>query len=189
MTTLQARDGNTRLEPLLDDLAQRVQAADPSRRREITDAMTGRPLGHVPHCTADDVVAAAHRAREVQAQWAARPVAERADVLLRLHDLVLAHQDEVLDLIQLENGKARRHAFEEVIDVALTSRYYAHTAEDYLRPKRRQGVQLMLTEVWEHLHPEGARRCHLAVELSAHPRDQRRAARSRGGQRGVGQTR
>jgi succinate-semialdehyde dehydrogenase/glutarate-semialdehyde dehydrogenase len=109
----------------------------------------------VPHCTADDVVAAAHRAREVQAHWAARPVAERAEVLLRLHDLVLAHQDEVLDLIQLENGKARRHAFEEVIDVALTSRYYAHTAEEYLRPKRRQGVQLMLTEVWEHLHPKG----------------------------------
>jgi succinate-semialdehyde dehydrogenase/glutarate-semialdehyde dehydrogenase len=136
-------------------LARRVQAADPSRRREITDAMTGRPLGHVPHCTADDVVAAAHRAREVQAQWAARPVAERADVLMRLHDLVLAHQDEVLDLIQLENGKARRHAFEEVVDVALTARYYAHTAEEYLRPKRRQGVQLMLTEVWEHLHPKG----------------------------------
>jgi succinate-semialdehyde dehydrogenase/glutarate-semialdehyde dehydrogenase len=155
MTTLQARDGNARLEPLLGDLAQRVQAADPSRRREVTDAMTGRPLGHVPHCTADDVVAAAHRAREVQAHWAARPVAERAEVLLRLHDLVLAHQDEVLDLIQLENGKARRHAFEEVIDVALTSRYYAHTAEEYLRPKRRQGVQLMLTEVWEHLHPKG----------------------------------
>ncbi len=61
----------------------------------------------------------------------------------------------MLDLIQLENGKARRHAFEEVIDVALTARYYAHTAEDYLRPKRRQGVQLMLTEVWEHHHPKG----------------------------------
>jgi succinate-semialdehyde dehydrogenase/glutarate-semialdehyde dehydrogenase len=154
MTTLQARDGSTH-GPLVGDLARRVQAADMSRRREITDAMTGRPLGHVPHCTADDVVGAAHRAREVQAQWAARPVAERAEVLLRLHDLVLAHQDEVLDLIQLENGKARRHAFEEVIDVALTARYYAHTAEDYLRPKRRQGVQLMLTEVWEHLHPKG----------------------------------
>jgi succinate-semialdehyde dehydrogenase / glutarate-semialdehyde dehydrogenase len=155
MTTLQAGDSSTRLAPLLDDLARRVQAADSSRQREITDAMTGRPLGHVPHCTAEDVVSAAHRARQAQSQWAARPVSERAEVLMRLHDLVLAHQDEVLDLIQLENGKARRHAFEEVIDVALTSRYYANTAEDYLRPKRRQGVQLMLTEVWEHHHPKG----------------------------------
>jgi succinate-semialdehyde dehydrogenase / glutarate-semialdehyde dehydrogenase len=155
MTTLQSPDSGTRLGGLLNELARRVQASDASRRREITDAMTGRPLAEVPHCTADDVAAAARRAREVQAQWAAKPVAERAEVLLRLHDLVLAHQDEVLDLIQLENGKARRHAFEEVIDVALTSRYYAHTAEEYLRPKRRQGVQLMLTEVWEHHHPKG----------------------------------
>ena len=153
MTTF--RTAHPRVDPLLAELPRRVQAADPSRHRDIVDAMTGEPLGQVPHCTADDVVAAAARARAVQAEWAARPVAERAAVMLRLHDLVLEHQDEVLDLIQLENGKARRHAFEEVIDVALTARYYAHTAEEALRPKRRQGVQLMLTEVWEHYHPKG----------------------------------
>ena len=68
-------------------------------------------------------------------------------MLLRFHDLVLRRQDEVLDLIQLENGKARRHAFEEVLDVCITARYYAHTAQQYLRPKRRQGVQLVLTDV------------------------------------------
>ena len=117
--------------------------------------MTGEPLGHVPHCTRADVQSAARRARAVQAQWAARPVSERAAVLLRFHDLVLRRQDEVLDLIQLENGKARRHAFEEILDVCITARYYANTAQRYLRPKRRQGVQLALTEVWEHHHPKG----------------------------------
>jgi succinate-semialdehyde dehydrogenase/glutarate-semialdehyde dehydrogenase len=140
---------------LLETLASRVEAADPSRHREIINAMTGDPLGRVPHCSAADVAAAAGRARAVQAAWAARPIAERAAVLLRFHDLVLRRQDEVLDLIQLENGKARRHAFEEVLDVCITARYYAHTAQEYLRPKRRQGVQLMLTEVWEHHHPKG----------------------------------
>ena len=140
---------------LLESLAQRVDAADPSRHREITNAMTGEPLGRVPHCSAADVAAAAGRARAVQTAWAARPIAERAEMLLRFHDLVLRRQDEVLDLIQLENGKARRHAFEEVLDVCITARYYAHTAENYLRPKRRQGVQLVLTEVWEHHHPKG----------------------------------
>jgi succinate-semialdehyde dehydrogenase/glutarate-semialdehyde dehydrogenase len=140
---------------LLETLANRVDVADPSRHREITNAMTGEPLGRVPHCSAGDVVAAAARARAVQSAWAARPIAERAAVLLRFHDLVLQRQDEVLDLIQLENGKARRHAFEEVLDVCITARYYAHTAQEYLRPKRRQGVQLMLTEVWEHHHPKG----------------------------------
>jgi succinate-semialdehyde dehydrogenase/glutarate-semialdehyde dehydrogenase len=154
MTTISVTEGS-RIAPLLQNLPRRVQAADTTRHRDITNAMTGRPLGQVPHCTGDDVVAAAKRARAVQVDWAARPVAERAAVLMRLHDLVLEHQDEVLDLIQLENGKARRHAFEEVIDVALTARYYANTAEESLRPKRRQGVQLMLTEVWEHHHPKG----------------------------------
>ena len=79
----------------------------------------------MPHCTRDDVVAAAHRAASCSREWAARPIRERAEVMLRFHDLVLSHQDEVLDIIQLENGKARRHAFEEVADVALTARYYA----------------------------------------------------------------
>lgn len=154
MTTI-ARTDTSRVAPLLQSLARRVQSADGSRKRDITNAMTGEPLGQVPHCTAEEVVAAAKRARELQAAWAARPVSERAEVLMRLHDLVLDHQEEVLDLIQLENGKARRHAFEEVIDVALTARYYAHTAEESLRPKRRQGVQLLMTEVWEHHHPKG----------------------------------
>ena len=80
----------------------------PDRQRDITNAMTGELLGHVPHCSPDDVVSAAGRARAVQAEWAARPVSERAAVLLRFHDLVLQRQDEILDLIQLENGKARR---------------------------------------------------------------------------------
>jgi len=140
---------------LLEALAGRVSSENAGSHREVTNAMTGEPLGRVPHCTSDDVVAAARRARELQTQWAARPIRERAEVVLRFHDLVLRHQDEVLDVIQLENGKARRHAFEEVADVALTARYYANTAEDYLTPKRRQGVQLMLTEVWEHHHPKG----------------------------------
>jgi succinate-semialdehyde dehydrogenase/glutarate-semialdehyde dehydrogenase len=117
--------------------------------------MTGRPLGEVPRCTSDDAAAAAQRARAIQPAWAARPIKERADVLLRFHDLVLKHQDEVLDLIQLENGKARRHAFEEILDVCLTARYYANTAADYLGPKRRQGAQLVLTQVTELHHPKG----------------------------------
>jgi succinate-semialdehyde dehydrogenase / glutarate-semialdehyde dehydrogenase len=140
---------------LLKELASRVESADEGPRLEVTDAMTGRLLGDVPRCTGADVAAAAQRARVIQPEWAARPIRERAEVLLRFHDLVLQRQNEVLDLIQLENGKARRHAFEEVLDVCLTARYYANTAAKYLSPKRRQGVQLMLTRVTELHHPKG----------------------------------
>ncbi|MGP5929919.1 succinic semialdehyde dehydrogenase [Corynebacterium glyciniphilum] len=139
----------------LDRLAHRVQVADPDRILEITNAMTGEVMGTVPASTTEDVAAAATRARRLQRAWAARPVEERAGVLMRFHDLVLERQDEVLDLIQRENGKARRHAYEEIMDVAVNSRYYAHTAADYLKPKRRQGVQLSLTKVVEVHHPKG----------------------------------
>ena len=141
--------------PLLIELAARVQSSNQGVYTEITNVMTGEPLGRVAHCIPADVTAAASRARMIQQEWASRPVADRAAVMLRFHDLVLARQDTILDLIQLENGKARKHAFEEILDVCVVSRYYAHTAESYLEPKRRQGVQLMLTEVWEHRLPKG----------------------------------
>ena len=155
MTTFMARTAGGVDSEFLAGLAARVQAADPAARLEITNVMTGENLGDVPRCTAADVLAAAERARAVQQRWATTPIADRAAVLMRFHELVLRRQDEVLDLIQLENGKARRHAFEEVMDVCMVSRYYANTAEGYLRPKRRHGAQLALTEVWEHHHPKG----------------------------------
>jgi len=86
-----------------------------------------------------DVDLAFERARAAQAVWALTEFAERRAILLRFHDLLLDRRDEILDLLQLETGKARRHAFEEVLDVATVARYYANTAERHLRPRRRRG--------------------------------------------------
>jgi succinate-semialdehyde dehydrogenase/glutarate-semialdehyde dehydrogenase len=98
---------------------------------------------------------AVDRARAAQTHWRRTDWAERRSTLLRFHDLVLSRQRELLDLLQLESGKARRHAFEEIIDVAVVSRYYARTAERYLRPRRRRGAFPLLTAAWEHHHPLG----------------------------------
>lgn len=117
--------------------------------------MTGLPLAEIPLFTPDDVRTAVTGARAAQPAWAALPVAARASILLRFHDLVLAHQLEMLDLIQLESGKARLHAFEEIIDVCQVARYYARTAEKHLRPRRHVGLIPGLTEVTELRHPKG----------------------------------
>jgi succinate-semialdehyde dehydrogenase/glutarate-semialdehyde dehydrogenase len=139
----------------LDALAARVCTDGPRERLEVDQPFTGGPLSSVPRCTPDDVRAALARAREAQAAWARTSFAERRRVLLRFHDLVLSRQDEVLDLLQLESGKARRHAFEEVLDVALVARYYANTAERHLKPRRRRGALPLLTAAYEHRHPLG----------------------------------
>ena len=101
------------------------------------------------------MVTAAERARAAQARWARTGFGERAAVFLRFHDLVLEHRDTFMDLIQWENGKARRDAFLEVADVANTARYYARTAARTLAPSRRTGLIPGLTEVHELHHPRG----------------------------------
>ncbi len=140
---------------LLSRLAARAVTAGPREQVPIEMPATGDILGHVPHGTPDDVAAAAETARRAQPGWARTHVADRSKVLLRFAERLLDRQDEVLDLIQLENGKARRHAFEEIIDVAQVSRYYARTAARYLRPQRRAGALPALTQTWECHRPKG----------------------------------
>src|SRR3954449_1747822 len=139
----------------LERLSARVVSTSGNDPMEIEQPFTGKPLGTVPKCGPDDVRAAIERARAVQAEWGKTSFAERKRVLLRYHDLVLNHEEELLDLLQIESGKARRHAFEEVLDVAITSRYYANTAQEHMRPRRRQGALPLLTEAWEYHHPVG----------------------------------
>jgi succinate-semialdehyde dehydrogenase / glutarate-semialdehyde dehydrogenase len=115
----------------------------------------GELLAELPQCSEADVVAAFARARAAQRAWAARPVRERTRIFLRLHDLVLARQDEIMDLIQAENGKSRRDAFLEVADIANTARYYARTAPGLLKTKRRTGLLPGLTAAREVRQPKG----------------------------------
>lgn len=144
--------------PLLVDDGPRLTAAvvSSSGATATTCApFTGEPLAELPVSSPEDVAGAYAAARAAQPAWAVRPLADRVRVLLRLHDLVLARQDEVLDLVQLESGKARRHAFEEVVDVALNARHYARTARRDLAPARRAGLVPLLSQVHELRHPKG----------------------------------
>jgi succinate-semialdehyde dehydrogenase / glutarate-semialdehyde dehydrogenase len=116
---------------------------------------TGGVLGEVLRGTVADVARAGARAQAGQRAWAEMPVRERARVLLRFHDLVLARRREALDLIQLESGKTRRDAHEEVLDCANVARHYAVHGPRLLRPRRRRGAVPLLTHVTELRHPLG----------------------------------
>ena len=138
-----------------DRLAARVNVAPGRERRNVTSPLTGEVIGEVPIGTADDVAAAVAESRRVQQRWAQLPVKARAAVLLRYHDLVLDHQDELLDLIQAENGKARVWAFEEILDQAVTARYYARLAPRALKPTSRMTALPGLVTAKEHHVPKG----------------------------------
>lgn len=136
-------------------LLARVAARSGAPRVTTRTPLTGAPLADVPTSTPEDVVEAVERSRTVQRGWARRPVAERAAVLLRLHDLLLDRASEVLDLVQLENGKARTHAYEEMADVVLVARHYARRAGVLLAPRRVQGLLPGLTSTRVVRHPVG----------------------------------
>ncbi|EYR64694.1 succinate-semialdehyde dehydrogenase [Actinotalea ferrariae CF5-4] len=123
--------------------------------RVVSTPLTGAPLVALPLSTADDVAAAVGRARAVQRAWAARPLAERTALLHRVHDLLLARQSEVLDLVQLESGKARASAYEELADVVLVASHYARRARTYLAPRRVRGLVPGLTGTTVHRRPVG----------------------------------
>lgn len=136
-------------------IAQLTRGVVGSGRTANHTPFTGEKLADLPESTPEDVATAFERARVAQKAWARTPVRQRAAVLLRFHDLVLQRQTEVLDLIQLETGKARLHAHEEIQAVAVAARHYGRKAPAYLGPKRHTGVMPVLTKVTELRHPRG----------------------------------
>ncbi|RZQ63173.1 succinic semialdehyde dehydrogenase [Amycolatopsis suaedae] len=136
-------------------LARRVTGGRDSAPVTVHAPFTGVATATLPQATDADARAAFDRAREAQQAWAARPAAERQRIVLRLHDLVLERQKEALDLVQLEAGKARLDAFDEVASVALVAAYYGKHSARILAPRRAAGVIPLLTRAGELRHPRG----------------------------------
>ncbi|NQW32578.1 MAG: succinate-semialdehyde dehydrogenase (NADP(+)) [Actinomycetales bacterium] len=101
-----------------------------------------------------DISTAIHTAKAAQVAWGSLGLRNRARVILRFHDLVLAHKGELLDLIQWETGKPRRDANEELLDVMLNARYYARHV-GALKDRKHSGVFPLLISAIERHVPVG----------------------------------
>ena len=107
-------------------------------------------VGHdLPHSSVDDVADAAAAGRAAQRAWWEAGPSHRRAVLLRAHDLLLQRRGELLDLVQLETGKTRGQAFEEVFQGASVTRYSAlSTHRAVASERRRAGIPgVIRTEV------------------------------------------
>ena len=145
------RVGRDRLESLRDALV----VTGEREQLDVIAPFSGAPFTSIPAGTEADVEAAVERAEAAQTSWADRPVTERAAVLERYADHVLDAQDELLDIAQLETGKTRRDAFEEVLDVVQTATYYADAGPKLLESERRSGAIPGLTKTTVHRRPKG----------------------------------
>jgi succinate-semialdehyde dehydrogenase/glutarate-semialdehyde dehydrogenase len=140
---------------LLDRLQHQLVTSPGAPRHTFITPMTGEVLGDLPLSTMDDVKRAYAVVRRAQPAWAATPMREKSAILRRFHDLALEYQDELMDLVQLEAGKTRIQAFEEVADCAIVARHYAATAARTLAPKPKRGVFPVLTQTVESYIPKG----------------------------------
>lgn len=142
---------------LLQLVAREVSGTS-GERATVTKALAPyslEPTAEVPCSTVEDVESAVKSARRAQSTWAARSFRDRAAIVLRFHDLFLERQDELLDLIQWETGKARFHAHQEIAQVAMIARHYAERGAYYLKDQSHRGIIMGLTKVREVRQPKG----------------------------------
>ena len=73
------------------------------------------------------------KARLAQGLWAQTSFGKRRELFLRYHDAVNANQKMLMDVLQLETGKSRNHAFEEITGSLAGIRYVANNLAKALK--------------------------------------------------------
>src|SRR6185312_7889954 len=71
----------------------------------VTNPATGDTLGSVPNMGADETRQAIEAADKALPAWRAKTAKERAQILRKWFDLMLANQDDLAQLMTAEQGK------------------------------------------------------------------------------------
>jgi len=116
----------------------------------IVDPLTGQKLHDIEAHSATDVAPKFQAGREAQKAWNKLGPAGRSKIAHKLVDVLIANQEELMDVLQKETGKSRMHAFEEVTGALAAISYYAKVTPKLLRRKKvRGGVPLLITAYTE----------------------------------------
>ena len=110
---------------------------DGRRVLSLTNPTTMKPSGELVCASKDDVIAAVKKARAAQPAWAALPIKERAKYMEAAIKVILEMQDEIIETVVGETGKAYNDAFSMEVWAACDSlRYYAKNTEKFLSPQK-----------------------------------------------------
>jgi acyl-CoA reductase-like NAD-dependent aldehyde dehydrogenase len=95
---------------------------------EAIDPATGELLARFPRCGAEDVDDAVSAAQRAQREWRALPPLERAALVGRIAEAVLAHAEELAALDVADNGSPIREMRNDAHIAAALLRYFAGLA-------------------------------------------------------------
>ncbi|MFT5482315.1 MAG: acyl-CoA reductase-like NAD-dependent aldehyde dehydrogenase [Halieaceae bacterium] len=116
-----------------------IESNDSRRHLQLRSPITLETSGELICANKEDVAAAVARARAAQGGWAALSFDERAVYMNRALKIVLEKQDEIVDTVVGETGKARSDALAmEIFAVADSLCYYAKNAKKFLKPEKKK---------------------------------------------------
>jgi succinate-semialdehyde dehydrogenase/glutarate-semialdehyde dehydrogenase len=98
------------------------------RRLDVVDPADDAVFASVPDSGADEALAAVDAAQAAFPAWRALPAKQRAQILKRWNDLVLAHQEDLGRLISREQGKPLAEGRGEVAYAASYIEWFAEEA-------------------------------------------------------------
>ncbi|WP_037155220.1 NAD-dependent succinate-semialdehyde dehydrogenase [Rhizobium freirei] len=96
---------------------------------DVINPATGEVLASLPDMGAAETTAAIDAAYAAQAAWAARPAKERAVILRKWFDLMVANADELANILTAEMGKPLPEARGEILYAASYVEWYAEEAK------------------------------------------------------------
>ncbi len=121
--------------------------ADNGDRLAATNPATGEAFAHVPNMGAAETEKAIAAAKAAQPAWAALTGKERAVILRRWHDLILAHHDDLAALMTHEQGKPLAEAQGEIAYAASFVEWFAEEAKRVygtLIPSHRADAEIIV---------------------------------------------
>ncbi len=99
--------------------------AESGRTLPVTNPATGELLGNVPAMSAAETRRAIEAANRALPDWRARTAKERAAILRKLHDLMLANADDLAVIMTAEQGKPLAESRGEIAYAASFIEWFA----------------------------------------------------------------
>ncbi|WP_422101930.1 NAD-dependent succinate-semialdehyde dehydrogenase [Vreelandella sp.] len=103
-------------------------AADSGEQINVKNPATGEPVGDIPRLGKAETERAIDAADAALPAWRALTAQERADLLLKWHDLMLEHKHDLALLMTYEQGKPVKEAEGEIAYAASFLRWFAEEA-------------------------------------------------------------
>ncbi|VVD83749.1 NAD-dependent succinate-semialdehyde dehydrogenase [Pandoraea anhela] len=104
-------------------------AADSGKTLDVLDPATGEVLAQVPELGAEETTRAVAAAEAAQPAWAARTGKERANILRRWFELMIANTEDLAYLMTREQGKPLSEARGEIAYAASFIEWFAEEAK------------------------------------------------------------